>query len=296
MDVGTVAVLGAGTLGAALARGWVRAGLVRPGALHLTRRHTEDLTPLAVEGFSTGTDNVEAVRRADVVVVAVRPAQAPPLLASLRPTLDPTRHIVVSIAAGLTLDHLRDLVGPTIPVVRAMPNTAIETGDSMTCISVDESSRRALPVAEALFDAVGRTRVIDEELMLAATALCGCGIAFFLRTIRGAAQGGTQIGFSPDDALEMAAQTALGAARLALQEGAHPEREIDRVTTPEGCTIAGLNELEHQGFTSALIRAMLTSSRRAREMSDEAGGAPTGVSPGAVDFYAAKLARDERAV
>ena len=101
MGIGTVAVLGAGTLGTALARGWVRAGLLEPEAVHLTRRHAGDLEPFAAEGFATGTDNCEAVRRADVVVVAVRPGQAPALLAELRPTLDPARHIVISLAARI---------------------------------------------------------------------------------------------------------------------------------------------------------------------------------------------------
>ena len=130
-------------------------------------------------------------------------------------------------------------------------------------LSADDEDGRGLATARHLFDAVGRTMVIDEEMMIPATALCACGIAFFLRTVRAAAQGGTEIGFHADDALILAAQTARGAAELVLRGMAHPEGEIDRVTTPRGCTIAGLNELEHQGFSSAMIRGILTSSRRA---------------------------------
>jgi pyrroline-5-carboxylate reductase len=147
-----------------------------------------------------------------------------------------------------------------------MPNTAVETLSSMTCLPGDQASGRALEVARDLFDALGRTVVIDEEMMTPATALCACGIAFFLRTVRAAAQGGTEIGFHADEALLLAAQTARGAADLLLSGRGHPESEIDRVTTPRGCTIAGLNELEHQGFSSAMIRGILTSARRAEEL------------------------------
>lgn len=266
----TAAVLGAGTLGLSIARGWVDADLLPARRIRTTRRHPEAVAAMQSEGFAAGTDNRAAVEAADAILVSVRPAQAAGVFREIAPVLDPARHTVISVAAGYDMASLRELLGSDVPVIRAMPNTAIATGDSMTCLTTDAAGRRGLPVAEALFDAVGRTRVIDEESMLAATALCGCGIAFFLRTIRAAAQGGTQIGFRADEALELAAQTALGAARLALRDGSHPEREIDRVTTPEGCTIAGLNELEHRGFSSAMIRGMLESSRRAREMEAEA--------------------------
>ena len=121
-------------------------------------------------------------------------------------------------------------------------------------------------VTVSIFDSVGRTMIIDEEQMIPATALCACGIAFFLRAVRAAAQGGIEIGFHPEEALRMAAQTALGAASLVLQKDRHPEREIDSVTTPRGCTIAGLNEMEHQGFSSAMIRGITNSDRKARSL------------------------------
>jgi pyrroline-5-carboxylate reductase len=275
----SVAVLGAGTLGRSLARGWVEAGLLTPEQIHVTRRDPDDLGDMATEGFAVGTDNPAAVAAANTVLVSVRPAQVAAVLAEIRPVLDPDRHTVVSVAAGLTLARLRALVGPGVEIVRAMPNTAVATRNSMTCVATDSQGGRGLERALPLFDAVGHTRVIHEELMLAATALCGCGVAFFLRAIRAAAQGGTQIGLRAEDALELAAQTALGAARLALQNGTHPESEIDQVTTPEGCTIAGLNELEHQGFSSAMIRGMLVSSQRAQQMAEEADGSSSPSMP-----------------
>jgi pyrroline-5-carboxylate reductase len=147
-----------------------------------------------------------------------------------------------------------------------MPNTAIAVRESMTCIASEVADGRALDVARSIFDAVGRTIVIAEEEMIAATALGACGVAFFLRAIRAASQGGIEIGFRSADALAIAAQTARGAASLLLATGHHPEDEIDRVTTPRGCTIAGLNQMEHEGFSSAMITGITVSAQRASQL------------------------------
>ena len=261
-----VGILGGGNLGGALARGWTRSDLLKPADIHVTRRHEDKLQDLRDAGFRTGADNLQAVAASDCVLVAVQPGQLDGVLTEIAPALDPARHSVISVVTGVSIAQLREKLGNEIPVVRAMPNTAVETLSSMTCLAVDRDDSPGLEPARKLFDAVGRTMVIDEEMMIPATALCACGIAFFLRTIRAAAQGGTEIGFHADEALTLAAQTARGAAELALRGGNHPEGEIDRVTTPRGCTIAGLNELEHRGFSSAMIRGILTSSRRADEL------------------------------
>jgi pyrroline-5-carboxylate reductase len=147
-----------------------------------------------------------------------------------------------------------------------MPNTGIALGRSMTCLATNTERADVRRRVADLFDSVGLTLFIDEEQMVPATALCACGIAFFLRAVRAAAQGGIEIGFHPEEALRMAAQTALGAASLVLQENRHPEREIDSVTTPRGCTISGLNEMEHQGFSSAMIKGITTSAAKARTL------------------------------
>jgi pyrroline-5-carboxylate reductase len=262
----SVAILGGGNLGRALALGWVDSGIVGPAAVHVTRRHADKLDDLAERGFGVGSDNAAAVSRADCVVLAVQPGQLDVVLKEIAPALDAARHTVVSVVTGVSLAALRKTLGDAVPIVRAMPNTAVGTLNSMTCLAADANDAPALAVATNLFEVVGLTMVIDEEMMIPATALCACGIAFFLRTIRAAAQGGTEIGFHPDDALVLAAQTARGAADLVLRGASHPEGEIDRVTTPRGCTIAGLNEMEHQGFSSAMIRGILTSSRRAAEL------------------------------
>jgi pyrroline-5-carboxylate reductase len=262
----SVAILGVGNLGRALAVGWTARGPHRPERVRLTRRRSEKLSDLAELGHPVGTDNVEAVERSDLVVIAVQPQQIDGLLDEISEALDPKRHRVISLVSGVSIARIRQRVGPTIPVVRAMPNMAVSIGESMTCIAADEHGQAALLEAQGLFDLVGRTLVISEEMVVPATALCACGVAFFLRAVRAASQGGIEIGFHPEEAVLLAAQTARGAASLLLGDERHPESEIDRVTTPRGCTIAGLNEMEHQGFSSALIKGILLSADKAERL------------------------------
>jgi len=258
----SIAILGAGNIGTAIARGLVKAGQLEAGQVTLTRRHGEKLKGLAAEGFATTTDNHAAVVSSDLVVVAVEPGQLNELLKTICPALDPGRHTLISVVSGATIEDIHQLIKGGAALVRAMPNTAIAVGESMTCLAAFESDQEGLMLAKTIFESVGTTMIIDEEQMSAATALCACGTAFFLRSIRAASQGGIEIGFHSDDALAMAAQTAKGAAALLLERGLHPEREIDRVTTPRGATISGLNEMEHQGFSSALIRGITTSAHK----------------------------------
>jgi pyrroline-5-carboxylate reductase len=173
------------------------------------------------------------------------------------------------VVTGVSIAQIRARIGDRVPLVLAMPNTAVAIGESMTCLSADEASEGALEEATELFDLVGRTLVIQEEMMAPATALCACGVAFFLRCIRAASQGGIEIGFHPEEALLLAGQTARGAASLSLKKNAHPEGEIDRVTTPRGCTIVGLNEMEHRGLSSALIKGLIVSARAAEQLYTE---------------------------
>ena len=264
----SLAILGGGNLGRALARGWVRSGTLRADQIHVTRRRADGLKELAGEGFPVGTDNRAAIQGAGTVLIAVQPQQVADLLDEIRDDLDPGRHTVISVVSGVAVAQLREMIPAPIPVVRAMPNTAVSIGESMTCLSAGPDSIGGLDEAETLFDGVGLTLRIEDEMMVGATALCACGVAFFLRSVRAASQGGIEIGFHPEDALLLAAQTARGAASLALLDNRHPESEIDRVTTPRGCTIAGLNEMEHQGFSSAMIKGFVLSARKAGVLFD----------------------------
>ncbi len=262
-----IAIIGGGNLGSAIARGLVEASLRTPEAIAITRRSEPPLACFRDEGFDTTTDNAAAVQDASVVIVAVRPKQMNGVLEEIAPALDTERQILISTATDVRISDIRAHVGDAIPVLRAMPNIGVAVGQSMTCLACEvRTSPKVLTVVDHIFSALGRTEYIEEDQMTPATALCACGIAFFLRAIRAASQGGVQVGFHADEAIRLAAQTAKGAAELILAKDAHPESLIDTVTTPLGVTIAGLNEMEHQGFSSALIRGIVESAERAKRL------------------------------
>lgn len=258
----SIAILGGGNIGRAMANGFSTVGNLKPGDIHITRRNEHLLEDFGKRGFHTGRDNAKAVTACRTIILAVQPGQLLPLMDEIRDHLQPKKHILLSAVTGVSIKELEHLAGLSIPIIRIMPNTAVAIGESMTCIAYDAKPDKSLQVAVKLFERVGETMVISEEQMTPATALCACGIAFFLRSIRAASQGGIEIGFHAEEALTMAAQTARGAASLLLNNGtAHPESEIDKVTTPRGCTIAGLNRMEHEGFSSAMIKGLVTSTR-----------------------------------
>ena len=257
-----LSILGAGNIGTAIADGLLDSGALSPQHLTLTRRHTTRLASYAERGVQVISDNSKALADSDVLLIAVEPQQVDELLTEIRPHLKP-EHTLISIVTGVSIDRIRQAVGTDNPVVRAMPNTAIALRESVTCLASTDAEA-PLEIAQNIFDQLGETVVIDEELMGAATALGACGIAFFLRAIRAASQGGIEIGFHSNKALRIAAQVAKGAAELILEKGEHPESEIDRVTTPRGVTIAGLNQMEHEGFSSAMIKGIVTSAEKAQ--------------------------------
>lgn len=260
------AIIGAGNIGTAIANGLAGSHRFPAEDIILTRRRIHLLEHMKAAGFTIEQDNCEAVRRSEVIIVAVEPQQIDRVLEEIAPALQPGRHLIISVVTGVKLRQITQRVGDGIALVRAMPNTAIAVRESMTCIASDAADGPAIKVAQEIFDTVGKTVVIDEENMVAATALGACGIAFFLRAIRAASQGGIEIGFCAQDALSIATQTARGAATLLLGTEEHPESEIDRVTTPRGCTIAGLNQMEHEGFSSAMIQGIKVSAERAARL------------------------------
>jgi pyrroline-5-carboxylate reductase len=264
-----IAILGGGNIGVSIAQGLGNSSEYSVENIIVTRRKTELLQHLAEKGFVVQADNRDAVRRSDIIIIAVRPQQTNDLLDEIKSEIDENRHVVISIVSGASIKDISDRIGKKVPVVRAMPNIAIAIGESMTCISVNDASDDVLKISRDIFNTVGQTEIIEEELMTPATALCACGVAFFLRAIRAASQGGIEIGFHPEEALPMAAQTAKGAAALLLSMSNHPESEIDKVTTPRGCTISGLNEMEHFGFSSAMIKGIKTSWDKAACLYDK---------------------------
>lgn len=254
-----IAILGGGNLGTALANGLV--GTEEASAnysLTVTRRNVEQIRYLEDKGITVTSDNQAAVKDADILIIAVQPAQIESLIDEIREALDPERHILASTMAGVDSKEIAELTGTGFRILRVMPNTAAAINKAMTCIEKTPHKEAEAKVVK-LFDTVGRTLLINTELMEASTVLGACGIAFFLRYIRAASQGGIEVGFHAEEAQLIASQTALGASALLLNSDSHPEQEIDKVTTPKGCTIAGLNEMEHNGLSSALIKGIKLS-------------------------------------
>ncbi|RZK54113.1 MAG: pyrroline-5-carboxylate reductase [Pedobacter sp.] len=258
-----IAIIGSGNIGISLAKGLVKADYTSAAEITLTRRSLDHLKPFAVAGFNISNDNKATVANADVVILAVLPQQLNTVLDEISSAINPAKHLVISVISGVSCAAVKEKLGNSVEVIRAMPNTAIAIGQSMTCIASDNASAENLKDVTKMFETVGSVVKINEDLMTSATALCACGIAFFLRAIRAASQGGVEIGFHADEALKMAVQTAKGAADLLLLHGTHPESEIDKVTSPKGCTIAGLNEMEHNGFSSSLIKGIKLSALKA---------------------------------
>jgi pyrroline-5-carboxylate reductase len=257
-----IAIIGGGNLGAAMAEGLVSSGFVLPAHLIVTRRNIDPLKSLEEKGVLISDDNIEAVKYADWVVLAVKPFQIKEVLAQIQPHLDAKKHVLISLVTGVWIKDLQEIIGEEFSLFRAMPNTAIAIQESMTCICSHQANKEQIAYAADIFNQLGKSVFIEEKLMDAATVLGACGTAYAMRYIRANIQGGIEIGFSAANASLIAAQTVKGAAELLLKRNTHPEQEIDKVTTPKGCTIAGLNEMEHQGFSSSLIKGIITSYKK----------------------------------
>ncbi|MBP6431046.1 MAG: pyrroline-5-carboxylate reductase [Ferruginibacter sp.] len=253
-----IAIIGGGNLGTAIAEGLLKSKFSKATDIIVTKRNTSTLKHLADKGVTITSNNNEAVKKADLIILAVKPFQITEVLNGLKNNIA-TKHIIVSVITGVSLVDLQNLVKKKNPIFRAMPNTAIAIGESMTCISYNNANTQQINFVQQLFETVGKVALIEDKLMDAATVLGACGTAYAMRYIRANIQGGIEIGFDSKTANLIAAQTVKGAAELLLQKGTHPEQEIDKVTTPKGCTIAGLNEMEHQGFSSSLIKGIATS-------------------------------------
>lgn len=254
-----IAIIGGGNIGGAITRGLLRSGSVPAANITLTRRTISKISEFSDLGVRVTDNNSEAVSSSEIVILAVLPSQLLGLVESIKEQIKKDKHIIVSVVTAFSLQEIIAKSESDAAFIRAMPNTAASVGESMTCLCSNSEHQDALEKVKNLFDLIGSTLIIPENLMSSATILGACGIAFFMRYIRAASQGGIQVGFHAADAQFIAAQTARGATSLLLESGNHPEREIDKVTTPMGCTIAGLNEMEHNGLSSALIKGIVLS-------------------------------------
>lgn len=250
-----VTVIGAGNMGGAMIKGWVK-GSVENLSVKITA-HTQT-TLDKFSGVEKSLDNKSAVVDADIVVLAVKPWLIQQVVEEIRASLDLSRQIIVSVAAKVSTEKLREYLGcESATVFYAMPNIAAEFGESMTFLApASDVASIYIDKVEALFSILGKVKVCEERLVAAGMMMAGCGIAYVMRFVRAMMEGGVEMGFYPKDAQQIAMQTMQGAVALLEETGLHPEAAIDKVTTPGGVTIKGLNELDHAGFNSAVIRCL----------------------------------------
>lgn len=257
-----ISIVGGGNLGTAIAEGLIKSGFIAPQNILITKRNINTLEHLKCQGVQVSDNNNDALSFTDFILLAVKPFQIKEVLQSLKPNLVAGRHVICSVITGVWMDDIKSIVGDGFTLFRAMPNTAIAIQQSITCICSENADNTQSAFVEEVFNNLGKTVFIEEKLMDAATVLGACGTAYAMRYIRANIQGGIEIGFDAKTASLIAAQTVKGAAELLLSKHTHPEQEIDKVTTPKGCTIAGLNEMEHQGFSSSLIKGVVTSYKK----------------------------------
>ncbi len=254
-----IAIIGAGAMGGAMADGFIKSGAVKPADISVANPTAQKLEHFALQGASVTTDNKTAAEGADIVVIAVKPWLVEQVVNELKPVLNYTRQTIITVAAGISGSQFTawlkedDAVPQTFIVI---PNTAIAVLASMTFIVPANATADTTAIVKALFDNVGQTMVTDERHLSAGMTLASCGIAYAMRYVRAAAEGGVELGFKADMAKDIVLQTMKGAVELLQANGNHPEAEIDKVCTPGGLTIRGLNEMEHAGFSSAVIRGL----------------------------------------
>lgn len=260
-----LAVLGAGKMGGILVEGFVKQGLVSPRNVRATVQHAGQQRK-RLAGCSVGADNRAAVRQADVVVLCVKPQTVGPVLDEIRSELGKNK-LLISIAASVPTDYIERRLGGKVPVIRAMPNTPSMVGAGITAISKGKFAQpKDVALAEKLFGAVGKTVVLDEKYMDAVTGLSASGPAFIYIILESLAEGGVKAGLPRELATLLAAQMALGAAKVVIDTGDHPALLKDGVTTPAGCTIDGILELEEGGLRVTLIKAVVKAAQRAKEL------------------------------
>lgn len=250
-------VIGAGNMGGALIHGWAKSGKVESITIADKNEKLLESFKQKYPTINTTTDNVAAVKGADIVVVVVKPWLMPVVLGELKEVLDTEKQLIVSDAANFTTDKLAETLGKDGQYFYVIPNIAAEFGASMSFIAKGASATTEnLDKVKALYDICGDSLVVTENLVGPGMMMASCGIAYVMRYIRAQMEGGVEMGFYPQQAKQIALQTMQGAVSLLKETGWHPEEAIDKVTTPGGVTIKGLNELDHAGFNSAVIRSL----------------------------------------
>jgi pyrroline-5-carboxylate reductase len=253
-----VHIIGGGNLGVSIALGLAR--FSKNNQITVTRRNTASILHLEELGITVATDNKHGIQEADVIILTIKPYQVDTVLEEILPVI--SNKVIASGVSGLSIENLQEKIGDANVAIRIMPNIAAQFGASATCIAFNEKHTAQAQNVVSLFQDLGTAPIIDEKLMDAATVLAASGTAFALRYIRASMQAGIEIGFDWKTALDISAQTVKGAAEMIMEENIHPEQLIDRVTTPQGCTIAGLSEMETHGFSSSLVRGIKAALKK----------------------------------
>lgn len=262
-----VAVLGAGKMGGILLQAFLKQQILSPDRLAATVAHSERAAALSAQwGIDVSTDNLTAATKADVILLGVKPFQVPALVEGIRPALTPEK-LLISFAASVRTEAIERAAVEEVPVVRAMPNTPSMLGAGISALCRGRYVQpEHMTLAESLFAAVGRTVIVDEKHMDAVTGLSASGPAFIYIILESLAEAGVKVGLPRDIATLLAAQTTFGAAKMVLETGYHPALLKDAVTTPAGCTIDGILELEEGGLRVTLIKAVMRATERAKEL------------------------------
>lgn len=254
-----ITIIGAGNMGSAMARGFLQANYSEPIEITIAnpRRTKLDALKFELPALKTATDNEEAARDADIIIFAVEPETIHTAIKQTKPSAG---QIIISVAANIGLTQLMEMVEADCSLFRALPNTAISINESITLISSCNSGPEQEQFIVDLFNTTGMALLLPESKLINGTILSSCGLAFAFKYLQAAMQGGIQLGLAPKESMLMVAQAMIGAGKLILETDTHPSVEIDKVTTPGGITIKGVNEMEHAGLSSAVIRAIMKSA------------------------------------
>ncbi|MBR6371397.1 MAG: pyrroline-5-carboxylate reductase [Bacteroidaceae bacterium] len=256
-----ITIIGAGNMGGAIARGFATRKVFAAKDITCCDRSDATLEKLVkdVPGIGISKDNTQAVEGADIVLFAVKPWIMPSAVEEVKEAIDYKKQLIISIAAGVGTEKLAQLFdkGGTLPqIVYLIPNIAVEVGAGVFFYCTANATKKSQDLVQKLFSQVGFAKQVEEKQMSAGTALASCGIAYVFRYIRANVEGGVEMGFYPKDAQEIVLGTIKGAVELLQAHGTHPEQEVDKVTTPGGITIKGLNAMEEAGFTNAVIKGL----------------------------------------
>ena len=255
-----ISVIGAGAMGGAIVQGLLKGDFAKNSDITVADPSQKAIDQFAESGASITTDNNIAAESSDIVNVVVKPWLVEPVLKGIKSSLNYKKQILVVVAAGVSSEQIKEWLQKDgedmIPFFLVIPNIAIALLSSMTFIVPANASRENTKLISEMYGSMGEVMIVDEKHLAAGTTLASCGIAYAMRYVRAASEGGVEIGFKAEDAKNIVLQTVKGAVELLQTTGNHPEAEIDKVTTPGGVTIRGLNEMEHAGFTSAVIRGL----------------------------------------